>query len=236
MDAANILVVDDEEDLRALVARVLVRAGYHVRVARDGLEGVEACFAEVPDLVVLDVAMPRLDGWGALGRIRETSDVPVIMLTAHASELDRVRGLRAGADDYLPKPFGHQELVARVEALLRRARRDRPDPDARYEDDFLSLDRVQRIVVVNGREISLTPLEFRLLSVLVAHRGEVLTRERLRELVWNDVHSLAPEQVKLYVSYLRRKLGADGGDTPIETVRGAGYRYAFPHASDGHRA
>lgn len=228
MDPARILVVDDEQDLRELVARVLGRSGYDVLVAEDGIEGVEACFEHAPDLVVLDVSMPRLDGWGVLDRIREVSEVPVIMLTARTAEVDRVRGLRAGADDYLPKPFGHQELVARIEALLRRARRDQPPPDARYEDAFLTLDRVQRIVVVGGREVSLTPLEFRLLSVLVRHSGEVLTRERLRELVWNDVQTLAPEQVKLYVSYLRRKLDLDGSGTPIETVRGAGYRYCPP--------
>jgi DNA-binding response OmpR family regulator len=232
MDSARILVVDDEEDLRDLVSRVLERAGFTVGTAVDGQAGVEQYFADAPDLVILDVSMPRLDGWGALDRIREASEVPVIMLTARDSELDRVRGLRSGADDYLPKPFGRQELVARVEALLRRSRRGQPAADARYEDGFLTLDRVQRIVVVGGTEVSLTPLEFRLLSVLVAHAGEVLTRERLRELVWNDAQSLAPEQVKLYVSYLRRKLDAAAGGAapPIETVRGAGYRYVPPPA------
>lgn len=227
-ESAVILVVDDDPDLRELVARILRRAGLDVHTARDGLEGVEACFDVLPQLVVLDVSMPRLDGWGALDRIREVSDVPVLMLTAQASEVDRVRGLRAGADDYLVKPFGRQELLARVEAILRRARRDRPNPQDRYEDDFLALDLRQRVASVRGREVALTPLEFRLLATLVRHRDEVLTRERLRELVWNDTQSLAPEQVKLYVSYLRRKLDVEGTGTPVETVRGAGYRYRCP--------
>jgi DNA-binding response OmpR family regulator len=228
MAGERVLVVDDEADLRDLVVAVLGRAGYEPHAARDGQEGVDAFFDLDPALVVLDVGMPRMDGWAVLDRIREASDTPVIMLTARTTEGDRVRGLRAGADDYLSKPFGKQELVARVEALLRRARTSRPAAADRYEDAFLALDLRQRLVSVGGLEVGLTPLEFRLLAVLVRHRGEVLGRDRLRELVWGDTQSLAPEQVKLYISYLRRKLTIDGAEPPIETVRGSGYRYVAP--------
>lgn len=228
MGTARILVVDDEDDIRGLVAITLQRAGYDVDVAIDGAAGVDAFFDVDPDLVVLDVMMPGLDGWAVLDRIREASDLPVIMLTARTAEQDRVRGLRSGADDYLTKPFGRQELVARVEALLRRARTERPASLDVLGDSFLRIDLRQRLVTVRGLEVALTPLEFRLLAVLVRHRGQVLDRERLLELVWNDTQALAPEQVKLYVSYLRRKLTIDGVAPPIETVRGAGYRYVAP--------
>src|SRR5690349_14420365 len=126
MSKGRILVVDDEDDIRDLVDRTLARAGYEVVVAADGAAGIEAFFDAQLQLVVLDVMMPGIDGWGVLERIREASDLPVIMLTARTAEADRVRGLRGGADDYLVKPFGRQELVARIEALLRRARTERP--------------------------------------------------------------------------------------------------------------
>ncbi len=226
----RILVVDDEDDIRNLVATTLRRAGFDVHAAADGLAGMDAFFDVDPALVVLDVMMPGLDGWTVLDRIREASDLPVIMLTARTAEQDRVRGLRSGADDYLVKPFGRQELVARVEALLRRARTERPASADVVTDSFLTIDLRQRLVTVNGLEVALTPLEFRLLAVFVRHRGVVLDRERLLELVWNDTQALAPEQVKLYGSYLRKKLTVDGAAPPIETVRGAGYRYAAPLA------
>ena len=226
MATDSILVVDDEEDIRNLVATSLRRAGFDVVTAEDGQQGIDRFFEHAPRLVVLDVAMPVLDGWTVLERIREASDIPVIMLTARTAETDRVRGLRSGADDYLVKPFGRQELVARIEALLRRARTERPAAQDVIDDPFVTLDLRQRIVTVRGIEVSLTPLEFRLLAVLLRHRGEVLSRERLLELVWGDTQALAPEQVKLYVSYLRRKLTIDGQGPPIETVRGAGYRWA----------
>ena len=178
-----------------------------------------------PDLVVLDVAMPYLDGWQTLERIRDLSDVPVLMLTARTGELEKVRGLRAGADDYVTKPFGRQELVARVEALLRRAR-DRGEMDERYEDDVLAIDYAQRQVTYAGREVPLTPTEFKLLATLVRHPSQVMSPEQLLELVWGDAYGTSRGQVKLYVSYLRHKLSPDAPDsTPLETVRGFGYRY-----------
>jgi DNA-binding response OmpR family regulator len=184
-------------------------------------------FHQAPtDLVVLDVSMPELDGWQTLERIRDLSDVPVIMLTARGAELERVRGLQGGADDYMVKPFGRQELVARVQALLRRAKTGGEERQESYADDRLTIDFAQRAVTYEGRDVSLTPLEFKLLSVFVRHPRQVLSREQLLELVWGDAYGVSGDQVKLYVGYLRRKLDPDSPESaPIETVRGFGYRY-----------
>jgi DNA-binding response OmpR family regulator len=227
--AATILIVDDEADVRGLVREILQRAGYEVREAGDGQEGLRVFYAERPDLVILDVSMPILDGWETLARIRELSEVPVMMLTASGEELQRVRGLAAGADDYVTKPFGRQELVARVQALLRRAQRRPAEAPERYADALITIDVPQRAVTYAGRDVELTPLEFGLLVALVRHPRQVLSREQLLELVWRDPFSVSPEQVKLYVSYLRHKLDPDAPDAvPIETVRGFGYRYRPP--------
>jgi DNA-binding response OmpR family regulator len=227
MNAARVLVIDDDDDIRGLVVELLQRAGLTVQQAPDGRAGLRAFHQSPADLVVLDVSMPELDGWETLERIRDLSDVPVIMLTARGAELERVRGLQAGADDYMVKPFGRQELVARVQALLRRARAtggdDRQDS---YADDRLTIDFAQRAVTYDGRDASLTPLEFKLLSAFVRHPRQVLSREQLLELVWGDAYGVSGDQVKLYVGYLRRKLDPDRPDeVPIETVRGFGYRY-----------
>jgi DNA-binding response OmpR family regulator len=216
-----VLVVDDEEDVRTLVRTLLQTAGYAVAEAPDGRTGLRSLHAQPPDLVVLDVSMPGLDGWATLERIRDLSDVPVLMLSARDSELDKVRALQAGADDYVTKPFGRQELLARVDVLLRRAR-DRGGQEAGYADETLEIDFAQRVVSVRGEERKLTPLEFKLLSAFVRHPNQVLSREQLLDLVWGDARGVSNDQVKLYVGYLRRKLG-DGVE--LETVRGFGYRF-----------
>jgi DNA-binding response OmpR family regulator len=221
----SILVVDDDADIRTLVAELLQRAGHGVIQAPDGESGLRLFYAQQPDLVLLDVSMPGLDGWEVLTRIRELSDVPVLMLTARAGELEKVRGLRGGADDYVTKPFGRQELLARVDAALRRGRSDQ-QPEQTYADDFLTVDFAQRQVRAGGVDLTLTPLEFRLLGAFVRNQNQVLSHDQLLELVWGDARSADRDQVKLYVGYLRRKLGEpDGGESPIETVRGFGYRY-----------
>ena len=230
MKGARVLVVDDEADIRLLVRKLLERRGYTVSDAPDGRAGLRALYADPPDLVVLDVSMPELDGWRTLERIRDLSDVPVLMLTARAGELDKVRGLRAGADDYVTKPFGRQELLARVEALLRRSGARSPEAPHVYADAFVTIDFTQRRVAVDGREVELTPLEFKLLAVFVRHPNQVLSREQLLDLVWGG--GVARDQVKLYVGYLRRKLVPQAGARdPIETVRGFGYRYRRPAAA-----
>jgi DNA-binding response OmpR family regulator len=219
-----ILVVDDDPDIRELVKQLLDRRGFDVMVARDGQEALKLFFDRRPDLVVLDVQMPVLDGWKTLERIRELSDVPVVMLTARASELEKTRGLRGGADDYVTKPFGRQELLARVDALLRRTGGREPEPES-YSDGFLAIDFAQRSVNVGGRAVELTPLEFRLLTAFVRHPNQVLTQEQLLELAWRDENA-SRDQVKLYVGYLRRKLSPESPEAaPIETRRGFGYSY-----------
>jgi DNA-binding response OmpR family regulator len=224
MTHGRILVVDDDSDIRGLVRELLDRRGFAVTEAKDGQEALRRVFEERPDLVILDVAMPGLDGWATLERIRELSDVPVVMLTAKATELEKTRGLRAGADDYVTKPFGRQELLARIEGLLRRTGRRAPETDV-YSDAFVTIDFGQRTVTARGRPVELTPLEFRLLTAFVRHPNQVLAHDQLLELAWGDAHA-AREQVKLYVGYLRKKLAPDDPDSvPIETRRGFGYAY-----------
>jgi len=227
MSESRVLVVDDDDDIRGLVVTLLTRAGITVRSAPNGREGLREFHSWRPDLVILDVSMPELDGWNVLDRIRDMSAVPVLMLTARGDELERVRGLQAGADDYVVKPFGKQELVARVQALLRRASQSAPQEESdTYADSYLSIDWGQRRVTVGEREVQLTPLEFRLLSTFVRNPRQVLSREQLLELVWGDTYGVGGDQVKLYIGYLRRKLDPQATDVvPIETVRGFGYRY-----------
>jgi DNA-binding response OmpR family regulator len=226
MNGARVLVIDDDADIRGLVAELLGRVGLEVEGASDGRVGLRAFHRSPPDLVVLDVSMPELDGWQTLERIRDLSDVPVLMLTARGDELERVRGLKAGADDYVVKPFGRQELVARVEALLRRRSADGAGTPDIYSDARLTIDFAQRSVAFDGRDVSLTPLEFKLLSAFVRNPRQVLSRDQLLELVWGSAYGVSGDQVKLYVGYLRKKLDpTDPGNVPIETVRGFGYRY-----------
>jgi DNA-binding response OmpR family regulator len=224
---ATVLVVDDDADIRRLVRALLEKEGATVHEAADGRQALREFHARDPDLVVLDVQMPELDGWTVLERIRDLADVPVLMLTARGQESDRVRGLQAGADDYLVKPFGRQEFTARVQALLRRSRRAAgPAEQEKYADGYLAIDFAQARVTVGEREVSLTPLEFKLLTCFVRNPRQVLSRDQLLELVWGEIAGVASEQVKLYVGYLRRKLDPDApASVPIKTVRGFGYAY-----------
>ena len=225
MSRTRVLVVDDDAITRELLRGMLERAGHEVGEAEDGRAGLRELYSHSPDLVILDVEMPELDGWATLERIRDMSDVPVLMLTRRETELERVRGLQGGADDYVVKPFGHQELVARVQALLRRSG-DRGEARETYADARIEIDVAQRAVSYEERDVRLTPLEFKLLMTFVRNPNQVLSRDQLLELVWGDALGVSPEQVKLYVGYLRRKLDpAAPQSTPIETVRGFGYRY-----------
>jgi DNA-binding response OmpR family regulator len=225
MSDHRILVVDDDPDIRGLVRELLERRGFTVTEAIDGRQALQEFYGGRPDLVLLDVGMPGMDGWTTLERIRELSDVPVVMLTARSAELEKTRGLRAGADDYVTKPFGRQELLARVEALLRRSGGRGDAAQQQYSDAYLSIDFAQRTVTVAGRQVELTPREFKLLAAFARNPNQVLSHDQLLELVWEDVDS-SREQVKLYVGYLRRKLSPDAPEqAPIETRRGFGYAY-----------
>jgi DNA-binding response OmpR family regulator len=223
----RVLVVDDDDDIRLLLEQLLSAAGYQVQTAQDGRAALRAFHASPTDVVVLDLSMPELDGFETLDRLRDLSDVPVILLTARSGEIDKVRGFRAGADDYVVKPFGRQELLARIEALLRRA------PEAthleHYDDGAISIDYANRLVMSRGLPIRLTPLEFRLVDAFARHPGQVLSAEQLIEHCWGHEAGVSRDQVKLYVSYVRKKLGQNAsGWQPIETVRGFGYRYVPP--------
>jgi DNA-binding response OmpR family regulator len=229
MSGRRILVLDDDADIRELLRALLERAGYSVEEAADGRAGLRAFYATSPDLVLLDVSMPELDGWKTLERIRDLSDLPVIMLSARSAELEKVRALQAGADDYVTKPFGRQELLARVEAVLRRPAAGRSEGDERYADGLVSIDFGERSVSVRGERVSLTPLEFRLLTTFVRNPNQVLSAQQLLELVWGDPYALTADKPKIYVGYLRQKLGiGPEGATPLETVRGFGYCYRPP--------
>jgi DNA-binding response OmpR family regulator len=232
MDGARVLVVDDDDTIRMVLRRVVETAGATITEAPTGEDGLRALYDGRPDVVILDIGLPGLDGWQVLERIRQLTDVPVVMLSAHDDELEKVRALRAGADDYVTKPFGAPELLARLQAQLRRSRRSggrgateqlRP-----YRDAALAVDFVHAEAAVHDRPLGLTPREFRLLAALVGHAGRTLSPEQLLELAWDDPAG-DPRRVKVYVGYLRGKLAAAGLDPPpIDTVRGFGYRYRRP--------
>jgi DNA-binding response OmpR family regulator len=223
-DDVTVLIVDDDAAIRALVVRILTRSRMQVTEAGDGRAALRSVHERRPDVVILDVGLPELTGWQVLERIRDVSDVPVLMLTGRTDHHDKVRGLDAGADDYVVKPFNAEELLARVSALLRRARTE-VDALEPFTDGRLHVDFAHRTVAVDGADTTLTPIEYRLLATLVRHPGQTLSPEQLLEHAWDDPTGVGAERVKFAVMRLRRKLGLSGDDSPIETVRGFGYRY-----------
>jgi DNA-binding response OmpR family regulator len=224
---ARILVVDDEPNLVDLIRTTLERQDYEVIEAADGIEAVAKVRSQLPDLVILDVMMPRMDGFEALKEIREISTVPVLMLTVRASEADKVRGLELGADDYLAKPFGHRELTSRVKALLRRSQMAGPAPKSAIRvDDDLTIDFEQREVIVRGEPIRLRPTEYKLLYHLVTNAGRLLTHEVLLTRVWGREYRDDPQLLRLYITYLRQKIEPDPAHPKyILNERGVGYRF-----------
>ena len=221
---AKILVADDEPNIVKLLRLYLREEGYEIVAARNGREALERFRAESPDLVLLDLMMPELGGFEVCTEIRRESDVPVIMLTARDGELEKVRGLKAGADDYVTKPFGRQELLARVEALLRRGAEPVVVDD--YEAGVVSIDVAQRRVLVHGEEVQLTPLEFKLLSALVRNSTQVLGHEQLLEQVWGHDYFGDSKTVDVHIRWLREKLEANpSAPEHLVTVRGFGYRF-----------
>ncbi|CAL9640716.1 Response regulator MprA [Actinosynnema sp. ALI-1.44] len=221
----RILVVDDDRAVRESLRRSLQFNGYQVDLAGDGQQALEAVVAQRPDAMVLDVMMPRLDGLEVCRRLRSTGDdLPILVLTARDAVSDRVSGLDAGADDYLPKPFALEELLARLRALLRRAAADAAEPAGavlRFGD--LELDPNTRDVRRGDRPISLTRTEFALLELFLAHPKQVLTRGRILEDVWGYDFPTSGNALEVYVGYLRRKTEADGEPRLLHTVRGVGY-------------
>ncbi|MFJ4652747.1 response regulator transcription factor [Nocardia sp. NPDC088792] len=220
----RILVVDDDRAVRESLRRSLTFNGYTVDLAVDGLDALEKTASQRPDALVLDVMMPRLDGLEVCRRLRSTGDdLPILVLTARDSVSERVAGLDAGADDYLPKPFALEELLARLRALLRRTTGEAADNSETMKFADLSLDPVTREVWRGERQISLTRTEFSLLEMLMANPRRVLTRSRILEEVWGYDFPTSGNALEVYIGYLRRKTEADGEPRLIHTVRGVGY-------------
>ena len=223
---ARIVLVDDDANLRHTLGYALRQEGFEVFAAEDGERGLEAFHQSRPDVVLLDVMLPNLDGFEVCRRIRKESDVPILMLTARDTEVDKVVGLELGADDYLAKPFSTRELVARVRALLRRTRQTAALVGERLQSGGLLLDAVRHRVTLEGREISLKPKEFDLLAFFMAHPGQVFGREQLLASVWGYDFAGDSRTVDTHVKTLREKLD-DDAEHPIwiDTVRGVGYRF-----------
>jgi two-component system, OmpR family, phosphate regulon response regulator PhoB len=225
MGKPTVLVVEDERDIQDLVEFNLRQAGYKVLKAGDGLEGLRLAQTETPDLVVLDLMLPGMDGKEVCRRLKQgesTRGIPVLMLTALAEETDRIIGFEIGADDYLTKPFSPRELSLRIQAILRRTAE--PDaPGGLLRRDGLFIDPDRHLVEVEGQAVELTATEFRLLHHLASHAGKVQTREVLLERVWGYAYEGYARTVDTHVRRLRKKLG--GLSEAIETIRGIGYRY-----------
>ena len=223
----SILIVDDEPRIIEAVGMNLELEGYQVSGAANGYEALNKLSKDLPDLVILDVMMPEMDGFETLKRIREVSTVPVIMLTVKGEETDKVKGLDLGADDYLTKPFSPRELVSRIKAALRRLEMPTPAPKTEIRvDDELSIDFSRRKVVIRGKEIRLRPTEYRLLYHLVSNAGHVLTHETLLRRVWGYEYRDEDHYLWLYITYLRQKLEEDPKHPKyILGERGIGYRF-----------
>ena len=227
MQGPTILVVDDEPSIVEVVSLYLNRAGYQVIVAHDGRTALDLLTHRRPDLVVLDLMLPGVDGLEITRRVRAEGDTPIIMLTARRAETDRILGLEMGADDYVVKPFSPQELVSRVRAVLRRVRASpSPQTGAVLEYDAIRIDPATRLVTVNGREVSLTAKEFDLLYLLAGHPRQVFNRTQLLDRVWGQTAYLDPSTVTVHVRRLREKLEEDPGNPRyIHTVWGVGYKF-----------
>ncbi|HZP56992.1 MAG TPA: response regulator transcription factor [Dehalococcoidia bacterium] len=225
--AATVLVVEDEPSLVATLSWNLRKDGFRVITATDGVAGLQAARAERPDVVVLDLMLPKMDGLEVCRRLRAESDVPVLILTAKGEEVDRVVGLEMGADDYLAKPFGMRELMARIRALLRRSAARVPEAaDAPITAGAIVLDPRGRTVRRDGAEVALKPREFDLLLFLARNAGQVFTREQILERVWGYEFFGGSRTVDVHVRWLREKLEADPAHPAhLLTVRGVGYKF-----------
>jgi two-component system response regulator CpxR len=231
---ARILLIDDDAELCELVTEYLEGEGFEVESVHDGATGVDRCLAVAPDLVILDVMLPQLGGFAVLAKVRESSRVPVIMLTARGEEVDRIVGLEMGADDYLPKPFNPRELAARIRAILRRTSEatEADGEDTVFAVGDLVLDLGARQVCCGADEVELTGAEFMILEALVRMAGTVVSRDELSRQALGRRASAFDRSLDVHLSNLRRKLGPlPGGGDRIKTVRGVGYLYVKPGGS-----
>jgi DNA-binding response OmpR family regulator len=218
---AHILIVEDEGEIAGYLRRGLAFEGYSIEIAADGMAALAAARERPPDLVVLDIMLPGLDGMEVAQRLRAASDVPIIMLTARDAVPDRVAGLEAGADDYLVKPFAFEELLARIRVQLRRRQRDEQPAVLRYGP--LTMDNAAHETYVHDRRVDLTAKEYELLELFMRHPQQVLTREVIYDRVWGYNFGGESNIIEVYVRYLRQKLEAGGEPRLIHTVRGVGY-------------
>jgi DNA-binding response OmpR family regulator len=227
MRKETILIIDDDQDLARIVQLSLEREGYQTVIAISGLEGLQEAYRVQPDLVILDIMMPGMDGWDVCRRLGEMSNVPILMLTAKGTEADIVKGLQIGADDYLTKPFSVAELIARIQALLRRTdSQSQTDKPSIFSTGSLTIDLNRRLVMRDEDLVDLTPTEFKLLECFVTHRDRVLPHRFLLTEVWGSEYIGETSYLKLYVRYLRRKLEEDPANPQlIVTEWGVGYRF-----------
>ena len=228
MVRSRILVVDDEPAIIKLLRANLQGNGYGVLAAMDGAEALQTIERELPDLIILDIMMPKIDGFEVSRRLREWSQIPIIMLSARSDEVDKVKCLDTGADDYLSKPFGTKELLARVGAVLRRTNAARITPTQPFfKDGDLEINFAQRRVMVAGNEVRLTPTEYAILQELALNAGKVLTHAHLLKKVWGPEYRDEKEYLHVFVGCLRTKIRLERQDhEAIETVAGVGYRFA----------
>jgi two-component system, OmpR family, KDP operon response regulator KdpE len=225
--AEKILVIDDEETTVQLITMLLERRGYEVIKAYRAEDGLRKAYRTHPDLVLLDIMMPDMDGWEVCRRLRELSDVPIIFLTARTEVKDVVRGLELGADDYIIKPYDNEELIARIKAHLRRAPTPPVSEELVFDGGEFRINFMNREVRVRNKQVHLTPKEFNLLGVLVRNAGRVITRADLVKEAWGPEYHDAIDSLKLYVHYLRQKIEHDPNRPDyILTSRGVGYRFA----------
>lgn len=225
--ADKILVVDDDTNLLRGLQDCFEEEGYQVVTARDGREALRLVYSERPDLIILDILMPKMDGLQVCQRVREMSDTPIIMLTARAEKEDIIKGLDLGADDYLVKPFSVEVLLARVRAALRRIRTVATIPEkVTYDDDYLSISLDERRVTVSGELVKLTPTEYKLLALLIKNKGRVLSFQHILENVWGADYVTETDYVRTYIWHLRRKIEPDPGNPRyLLSELDVGYRF-----------
>ena len=226
MIGSKILLVEDEPSISEIAELYLKRAGFNIQAVKDGHAAMQSLQQEIPDLLVLDLMLPGVDGLSITRWLRDRSEVPIIMLTARREESDRIAGLEMGADDYIVKPFSPQELVSRVRAVLRRTKKPDGEPDSSIHYPWLDIDPVTRLVKVGGKDISLTAREFDMLLLLARHPRQVFTRLQLLEQVWGISEYIDPGTVTVHVSRLREKIEEDAS-TPLHilTVWSIGYKF-----------
>lgn len=225
--AEKILVVDDEEVTIKLISMILTEAGFEVIKSYSAEDALRKAYRMHPDLVLLDIMMPDMDGWDVCRRLRELSDVPIIFVTALTRADDIVRGLEMGADDYVVKPYDTKELIARIRAHLRRVPQNTVTEELVFDGGRLQINLLNHEVMVDGEECHLTPKEFDLLSVLARNAGRVMTRRELVTQAWGEEYADATDSLKLYIHYLRKKIEDDPANpTFLLTSRGVGYRFA----------